>query len=95
MATSICIGDTSNRECRSETSVVKSSGAGGVVYINDHAYTVRGWVATSMPEWEKVEPPERKKEPIRNRPTPGRNDLCPCGSGKKYKRCCMAKGAAS
>jgi uncharacterized protein YchJ len=20
---------------------------------------------------------------------PGRNDLCPCGSGKKYKRCCM------
>ena len=21
----------------------------------------------------------------------GRNDLCPCGSGKKYKRCCMDK----
>ena len=21
----------------------------------------------------------------------GRNDLCPCGSGKKYKRCCRAK----
>src|ERR1700760_401987 len=20
--------------------------------------------------------------------TPGRNDPCPCGSGKKYKRCC-------
>ncbi|MCD6352679.1 MAG: SEC-C domain-containing protein [Proteobacteria bacterium] len=20
---------------------------------------------------------------------PGPNDLCPCGSGKKYKRCCM------
>ena len=20
----------------------------------------------------------------------GRNDLCPCGSGKKYKKCCMA-----
>jgi len=19
---------------------------------------------------------------------PGRNDLCPCGSGKKYKNCC-------
>ena len=19
----------------------------------------------------------------------GRNELCPCGSGKKYKRCCM------
>ena len=20
----------------------------------------------------------------------GRNDLCPCGSGKKYKKCCMS-----
>ena len=24
----------------------------------------------------------------RNAPTVGRNDLCPCGSGKKYKKCC-------
>ncbi len=22
----------------------------------------------------------------------GRNDPCPCGSGKKYKKCCFAKG---
>lgn len=22
----------------------------------------------------------------------GRNDLCPCGSGKKYKNCCLASG---
>lgn len=22
---------------------------------------------------------------------PGRNDQCPCGSGKKYKKCCMLK----
>ena len=21
--------------------------------------------------------------------TPGRNSLCPCGSGKKYKHCCL------
>lgn len=25
----------------------------------------------------------------------GRNDLCPCGSGKKFKKCCEAKQAAS
>jgi tetratricopeptide (TPR) repeat protein len=25
---------------------------------------------------------------------PGRNDLCPCGSGKKYKRCCGVEPAA-
>jgi uncharacterized protein len=23
--------------------------------------------------------------------TPGRNDPCPCGSGRKYKRCCLGK----
>lgn len=28
--------------------------------------------------------------PIRNRgPAVGRNDACPCGSGKKFKRCCL------
>ena len=25
-------------------------------------------------------------------PDAGRNDLCPCGSGKKYKKCCGAPG---
>ena len=25
----------------------------------------------------------------------GRNDLCPCGSGKKYKKCCGAPGASN
>ncbi|MDU5262179.1 MAG: SEC-C metal-binding domain-containing protein, partial [Clostridium celatum] len=29
-----------------------------------------------------------KKEPVRNDNKVGRNDLCPCGSGKKYKSCC-------
>lgn len=23
----------------------------------------------------------------------GRNDLCPCGSGKKFKKCCEAKSS--
>jgi preprotein translocase subunit SecA len=30
-----------------------------------------------------------KKQPIRRKtPKIGRNDPCPCGSGKKYKKCC-------
>lgn len=29
-----------------------------------------------------------KKQPIKKEPKIGRNDLCPCGSGKKYKNCC-------
>ncbi|GAB6039175.1 preprotein translocase subunit SecA [Fundidesulfovibrio butyratiphilus] len=32
-----------------------------------------------------------KKEPVRVKRQPGRNEPCPCGSGKKYKRCCGAK----
>ena len=32
---------------------------------------------------------EKKVETIRNKgPKIGRNDPCPCGSGKKYKNCC-------
>jgi len=37
---------------------------------------------------------ELKKEMPTNSPAPakkvkvGRNDPCPCGSGKKYKKCC-------
>ena len=34
---------------------------------------------------------EKKAVPFRRKKTPGRNDPCPCGSGKKYKRCCMNK----
>ncbi len=26
--------------------------------------------------------------------TVGRNELCPCGSGKKYKKCCLSKDSA-
>ena len=33
-----------------------------------------------------------KAQPIRSAPRAGRNDPCPCGSGKKYKKCC-GKGA--
>ncbi|WP_330970174.1 SEC-C metal-binding domain-containing protein, partial [Lysobacter sp. A3-1-A15] len=28
------------------------------------------------------------REPIRRADTPERNAPCPCGSGKKYKKCC-------
>ncbi len=35
--------------------------------------------------WLKDQAPP---SPIRAPDTPGRNDPCPCGSGKKYKRCC-------
>ena len=37
----------------------------------------------------------KKPEPIRNRKEKiGRNDPCPCGSGKKYKNCHMRQVAS-
>lgn len=32
--------------------------------------------------------------PVHVAPRPGRNEPCPCGSGRKYKHCCLAKDEA-
>jgi len=42
--------------------------------------------------WEEVR--ARLAPHVRTGPKIGRNDPCPCGSGKKYKKCCLAKEAA-
>lgn len=34
----------------------------------------------------------KKRQPVRVTHNVGRNDPCPCGSGKKYKQCCGAVG---
>ena len=39
-------------------------------------------------EHRQVKPSAHASEPRRNAPKVGRNEPCPCGSGKKYKRCC-------
>lgn len=46
----------------------------------------------SLPEAPKERPPPPATpppvQPIQAEPKAGRNDPCPCGSGKKYKKCC-------
>lgn len=44
--------------------------------------------ATHGEEAEEAE--EKQKQPIINKDQIGRNDLCSCGSGQKYKKCCGA-----
>lgn len=39
-----------------------------------------------------VEKIKSKPKPVRTGPKVGRNDPCPCGSGKKYKQCCGKSG---
>jgi len=63
-----------------------------VEYKADDLYT--------MPEWNEIFTQERQKELykeqksshtiVRNEAKVGRNEACPCGSGKKYKKCCGA-----
>ncbi|MBQ8304899.1 MAG: SEC-C domain-containing protein [Blautia sp.] len=51
----------------------------------------------NLPQWNDIFTPERQKElyleqkksgTVVKPPKVGRNDPCPCGSGKKYKHCC-------
>jgi SEC-C motif domain protein len=37
--------------------------------------------------WRYVDGVQVKPPPVRAEPRAGRNDPCPCGSGKKFKRC--------
>ena len=50
-----------------------------------------------LPQWEAIFPAEKRKElyleqkksgTVIKEKKIGRNDPCPCGSGKKYKKCC-------
>jgi len=50
----------------------------------------------NLPQWEDILPEERRRELTKEynksriavSSKVGRNDPCPCGSGKKYKKCC-------
>lgn len=45
-----------------------------------------------IPEDAEIPEREHKQDTVkRSHPKIGRNDPCPCGSGKKYKHCCMKK----
>lgn len=45
----------------------------------------------ALPQALKVPAREGKREPVKKGVEIGRNDPCPCGSGKKYKKCCGAE----
>lgn len=51
----------------------------------------------NLPQWESILTEEKRKEIYKEQKLSGtvvkgekvgRNDACPCGSGKKYKKCC-------
>ncbi|MBR6350754.1 MAG: SEC-C domain-containing protein [Firmicutes bacterium] len=64
--------------------VVSASGGlgGGKVHSASSAPNLN-----AAPQRVTTNAPETR-QPIRVEKKPGRNDPCPCGSGKKYKNCC-------
>ena len=59
----------------------------------DWLYGLEEWNAIFDADKQKELYKEQKQsQTVRNEgPKVGRNDPCPCGSGKKYKRCCGAR----
>ena len=47
----------------------------------------------AKPTWTSSDPESSKPKTVRKtvKQKVGRNDPCPCGSGKKYKKCCGMK----
>jgi hypothetical protein len=76
----------------------------GLVDIEQAVYSyfaILGLEHPDLVEWRKVamerelefqsgseQGPMLQSVPVRNETKVGRNDSCPCGSGKKYKKCC-------
>jgi hypothetical protein len=65
------------------------------LYFNMHA--AEADYLYTLPEWDDILPLEeresivkeyKRSRTVRVEKKPGRNEPCPCGSGKKYKKCC-------
>ncbi|MCL2461145.1 MAG: SEC-C metal-binding domain-containing protein [Defluviitaleaceae bacterium] len=61
-------------------------------YKAEHLYTLPQWDAMYSPEDKErlIKEQRTSKTYVRETEKIGRNDPCPCGSGKKYKKCCGA-----
>lgn len=67
-------------------------------YIRDAVDEIAAWICYDIPEPSHTSSRQASDWPphdrhgsgtmVRNLPKVGRNDPCPCGSGKKFKKCC-------
>lgn len=55
----------------------------------EYLYALPQWDGIfSLEKREEIQKQYKESKIVRNSNKVGRNDLCPCGSGKKYKKCC-------
>ena len=56
----------------------------------EHLYTIEAWDGLlTETRREEITKEYKRSTTVVKEKTPGRNDPCFCGSGKKYKKCCM------
>ena len=71
-----------------EVSPLSEEGTPSTSIARLNAFGEAIWAVYDLRElWKTLGP---KVETLRKEATPGRNDPCSCGSGKKYKKCCGA-----
>ena len=71
-----------------EVSPLSEEGAPSTSIARLNAFGEAIWAVYDLRElWKTIGP---RVETVRAVVTPGRNDVCSCGSGKKFKKCCGA-----
>jgi uncharacterized protein len=76
---------TEDDEAAPEVSPLSEEGAPSTSIARLNAFGEAIWAVYDLRElWKTIGP---RVETVRKEATPGRNDLCYCGSGKKYKKC--------
>jgi tetratricopeptide (TPR) repeat protein len=67
----------------------------GEIAINGKQQMMEGGVSQQVLIHGWFSPPRAPTSMAKPAPKPGRNDPCHCGSGNKYKKCCLAKDQAA
>jgi uncharacterized protein len=77
---------TEDDEDEPEVSPMSEDGPPSVSIARLNAFGEAIWAVYDLRElWKTL---GARVETVRVQATPGRNDICPCNSGKKYKKCC-------
>jgi len=75
------------QEIKREAPMINNNDQNNKTDGNVRTYT-RSSSDTSLPKQTQANPTGKAATVTRQEPKVGRNDPCPCGSGKKYKKCC-------